>query len=60
MRNAGFHQRQFAARHAFAVERYAGLQRMRDIVGDIDVLAEQLRAQPVGKETAAIGARQWR
>ena len=52
-RNAGLHQRQFAARHAFAIERNAGLQRMRDVVGNMNVVAEQLLAEAIGEEAAA-------
>ena len=44
-RNAGFDQREFAPRHAFAIERHAGLERMRDIVGDVDVVAEEFLAE---------------
>jgi hypothetical protein len=54
-RNARFHQRELAARHAFAIERHSGLQRMRDIVRNLDVVAEQLFAQAIGEKAAAIG-----
>ena len=54
-RDARLHQSELSARHAFAIERHAGLQRMRDIVGELDVIAEQLLADAIGEETAAIG-----
>ena len=38
--HAALHQRERLARHAFAIEGRAGLQRMRRIVADRDVLAE--------------------
>ena len=39
---------------AFAIERRAGLQRMRNVVPDIDVVAEELLADAVVKERALV------
>ena len=49
------HEREQAPRNAFAIERRAGLQRVIRIVVDRDVVAEQLCADAVAQEAAAVG-----
>ena len=52
--HAAIHQREAAARDAFAVEGRAGLQRVAGVVVDGDVFAEKLFADAVVEEAAAV------
>ena len=54
MRNAGVNECELAARNTFTVKRHARLQRMRDIVVNMDVLPEKLGAQTISEKAALI------
>ena len=54
LRHAVFHQLYVLARHTFAIEASARLQRMRDIIPDGDVVAEYLLAYAVVEKRALV------
>ncbi len=52
--NAVLNQWHALTPHSFAIERRTGLQRMRDIIVDVNVLAKQLRADPIVQKRALV------
>ena len=52
--HAAIDQRQPPPRHALAVEGRTGLQRMVHVIGDADVFAEELLAEPAGQKAALV------